>query len=592
MTMRIKWTTLGTMMIGLLTAGGTRADSWPQWRGPKRDGVWREHGIVDDLAALEIKWRAPISGGYTGPTVAGGRVFVMDRLIDPTQVERVLCFDADTGRKLWEHAYPCPYRNVSYDTGPRAAVVVEQDRAFAFGTMGDLSCLDASTGAVLWQRDLDAEYDVNMPVWGLAASPLIFENLIITQVGGEGACIVAFDTATGQEAWRSLDDPASYVAPILIEQAGRPVLVVVTGATVSGLDPRSGAVHWQVPFEPVRMVIVTATPVLYKDYLFITSFFDGSLLLKLDQETLAAREVWRRRGRNEKKTDALHSIIATPVIKDDHIYGVDSYGELRCLDLLTGDRKWESLDAVPKARWSTIHFVEHGQDTWMFNERGELIIARLSPQGYQERSRAKLIEPTTGQLNERGGVCWSHPAFAERSIFVRNDKEIVCASLAENRRDIENPTAADRRAELEDQFRKTLTGAVLSGSWQMINPPAGQPTLTPPRTDQYSITKATKLVGDQWAIHARIQYADKDVTIPVGVRVVWAGDTPVITIDNLGLPFLGTYSARVMIHRNFYSGTWFGTDYGGVMSGQIFHPQDGVDPPTVEIDGAPLKQGD
>jgi len=94
-----------------------------------------------------------------------------------------------------------------------------------------------------------------------------------------------------------------------------------------------------------------------------------------------------------------------------------------------GDRVWEDLTATPKARWSNIHFVQNADRTWMFNERGELIIAKLSPQGFQEISRTKLIEPTNYQLNQRGGVCWSHPAFANRHVFVRNDKEIVCASL-------------------------------------------------------------------------------------------------------------------------------------------------------------------
>jgi hypothetical protein len=117
-------------------------------------------------------------------------------------------------------------------------------------------------------------------------------------------------------------------------------------------------------------------------------------------------------------------------MEGDYIYGVDSYGELRCLDARNGDRVWEDLRAVPKARWATIHMVRNAGRVWMFNERGELLIARLSPQGFQEISRAKLIEPTTEQLGQRGGVCWSHPAYAYRHVFARNDRELVCASLA------------------------------------------------------------------------------------------------------------------------------------------------------------------
>ncbi|MHC4371845.1 MAG: PQQ-binding-like beta-propeller repeat protein, partial [Planctomycetota bacterium] len=127
---------------------------------------------------------------------------------------------------------------------------------------------------------------------------------------------------------------------------------------------------------------------------------------------------------------SLHCCISTPVIDGDHIYGVDSYGELRCLDLLTGDRIWESLEAVPKDRWSNIHMVRNGDRMWMFNERGELIISKLSPEGFHEISRAKIIEPTEGQLGRRGGVCWSHPAFADRHIYVRNDSELLCIDLS------------------------------------------------------------------------------------------------------------------------------------------------------------------
>jgi hypothetical protein len=166
----------------------------------------------------------------------------------------------------------------------------------------------------------------------------------------------------------------------------------------------------------------------------MSNFFDGSLLLRLSQDEPAVTKVWQRVGESEKRTDALHSIIATPHLEGDYIYGVDSYGELRCLNLDTGDRVWESLEAVPKARWATIHFVKNHDNVWMFNEKGELIIAELSPEGFKEKSRTFLIEPTRDQLpSRRGGVAWSHPAFADRHVFARNDKELVCASLAKGR---------------------------------------------------------------------------------------------------------------------------------------------------------------
>ena len=408
------------------------ADDWPQWRGPNRDGVWNEPGLVEKFAdkQLKITWRQPVGSGYSGPTVADGRVYVTDRLVEPTQVERVHAFDAKTGKPLWTHAYNCAYEKVGYTAGPRASVSVDDGRAYALGTMGNLYCLAADTGKVLWSKDCNDEYKIRMPIWGIAASPLIDGDRIIVQIGGEGACLVAFDKRSGQEQWRALDDNASYSAPIIIEQAGRRVLVCWTGDNVVGLDPVSGDVRWKHPFKPAKMVINIATPVLEQNRLFFTSFYDGSLMLALKSDQTAVDQVWRRSGRDEQHTDSLHSIISTPYLEGDYVYGVDSYGEFRCLDAKTGDRIWESLQPTPKSRWSTIHMVRNGDRMWMFNERGELAIARLSPKGYEEISRTKLIEPTRVQLPQRGGVCWSHPAFANKHVFARNDEELACASLA------------------------------------------------------------------------------------------------------------------------------------------------------------------
>ncbi|HWA97477.1 MAG TPA: PQQ-binding-like beta-propeller repeat protein [Pirellulales bacterium] len=422
--------------VGWLVAQ-LRADDWPQWRGPQRDGVWRETGIVEKFDAPRVMWRwsAEIGSGYSGPTVAAGRVYVTDRVREPSQQERVHCFDAHSGAKVWSDAYDCPY-SIGYEAGPRASVSIDSGRAYALGGMGHLRCYDAAKGDLLWQHDLNAEYKIRMPIWGIAASPLVDRDLCIVQIGGsENACLVAFDKLTGKERWRALGDEASYAAPIIIEQAGRRVLLCLTGGNLAGLDPASGNVFWTVPFKPHKMVISISTPVVSGQRAFVTSFYDGSLMVQLDDQQPTAHELWRRMGLDEKTTDALHSIIATPLFLGNYVYGVDSYGELRCLDAATGDRLWTSTLATPPARWSNIHMVLNPvaapePRVWMFNERGELLITRLSPKGYEEISRTKLIDPTTDQLRQRGGVCWAHPAYADRCVFARNDKELVCASLA------------------------------------------------------------------------------------------------------------------------------------------------------------------
>lgn len=421
-----------TNLLIVLVTTATIADDWPQWRGPSRDGVWRETGIIDQFPSeqLALSWRVPISSGYSGPTVAAGRVYVTDRLVEPRQVERILCFDAQSGTMLWSHEYDCEY-SISYEAGPRASVSVDHGVAYALGAMGHLHSLDAKTGKVLWKKDLNADYKIRMPIWGIAASPLIYDDHIILQIGGSGnSCIIALDKKTGAERWSALDDRACYSAPILVQQNSHDVVVCWTGDSVAGIDPSQGKVHWRIPWAPRNMPIGISTPIVKGNQVFMTSFYDGSLMLKLSETDLTAKKEWQRVGRDEKNTDALQSIISTPLFVDDHLYGVDSYGELRCLDPDSGDRIWEDQTATPRARWSNIHFVTNANRVWMFNEVGELIIATLSPQGFHEISRAQLIDPTLAQLRQRNGVCWAHPAFANRHIFVRNDKELVCANLA------------------------------------------------------------------------------------------------------------------------------------------------------------------
>lgn len=409
------------------------SDDWPQWRGPNRDGVWRETGIIDAFPSsqIELKWRAPIANGYSGPTVAKGRVYVTDRVTDPAESERVICLDAATGTEIWRHIYPCDYTPVSYQNGPRAAVTVAGDLAYSLGAVGHLRCLDAATGTLLWKKDPGGDYEIDLPIWGIAAAPLVEGELLIAQIGARPrGCIVAWDKRTGVERWRALDDPASYSAPIVVEQAGRRVFVCWTGDHLAGLDPATGEVLWQYETPRKKEVINVATPIVAGDRLFLTSVYDGSFMLRLRQKTPDVETVWRRCGENEIDTDALQAMISTPLIEQNYIYGVDFYGQLRCLHPDTGDRIWEDLTAVPQTRWATIHMVQNGDTTWMFNDAGELIIAKLSPEGCRQISRAKLIEPTRGQLGRGNGVCWAHPAYADRCVFARNDNEIVCASLA------------------------------------------------------------------------------------------------------------------------------------------------------------------
>ncbi len=423
-----------------------QADDWPHWQGPQRDGVWRETGIVEKFPAggPPVLWRAPIAAGYSSPAVARGRVFLTDRpdsatrgnpggalaRTEETGRERVLCLDARDGRVLWSHEYEAPYR-ISYPSGPRASPAVAGDRVYTLGAEGDLHCLDFTTGRVVWARNFKRDYGVETQTWGFASPPLVEGDRVFCLVGGVGHTVVAFDRETGKELWRALPAKEPGYAPMtLIDAGGRRQLVVWDSETINGLDPATGTVFWTQPFK-TKMAHAIGTPRQHGDHLFISSFFDGSLLLRLDTAAPQVTEAWRIKGVSEVRPEGLHSLMSTPFIEDGHIYGVCGFGQLRALRLADGERLWETLaptrpDAKP-ARWTTAFLVKHADRFFIYNETGDLILARLTPLGYEEISRAHLLDPT----NRAGGrdVHWSHPAFAMGSVFVRNDRELIRVDL-------------------------------------------------------------------------------------------------------------------------------------------------------------------
>jgi outer membrane protein assembly factor BamB len=445
--MNLPWRFLPVLLV-LVLPGPARADDWPQWLGPKRDGVWRETGILDKFpkGGPKILWRTEIGGGYAGPAVADGRVYLMDR--QPTKpkegdppppkgtlagTERILCLDAASGKILWKNEYDCPYVKLGYPSGPRTTPVVAGGKVYTLGAMGDLYCLDAVSGKVHWSKSLAKEYKAPTPVWGWSANLLLDGDRLITLVGGEKSAVVALQADTGKETWRALTtQEVGYAPPLIVEAGGKRQLIVWLTDSVNALDPATGTAYWSEPYPAkTRPAVTVATPRPMGDLLFVTTFYHGSLMLKLAADKPAASVLWQSKGDNPSRPDRLHGLISTPVLKDGHVYGICAFGELRCLKADTGEQLWESLQPVggKKALFGTVFLIQQGERFFLFNDQGDLIIARLTPKGYEEIDRAHLLEPT--QDGRGRTVVWSHPAFANRCVFARNDKEILCASLAE-----------------------------------------------------------------------------------------------------------------------------------------------------------------
>jgi outer membrane protein assembly factor BamB len=435
---------LAVLFLAVVPVG---ADDWPQWLGPQRDDVWRETGIVEKFPAggPPVRWRVPIGAGYTGPAVANGRVYVMDRQLatgesNPGNAfkrgaiqgsERVLCLNEADGKIVWQHSYDCPY-TVSYAAGPRCTPLVRDGRVYTLGTEGNLFCLDAASGQVIWERDFKKDFGARTPTWGFAAHPLLDGKKLICLVGGEGSVAVAFDKDTGKELWRALSarEPG-YCPPTLINAGGARQLIIWHPEAVNALDPETGKLLWSQPWA-IRSGLSLAQPRQAGDHLFLTAFYNGSRMFYLDPAKDQALPVWQSERVSEKNTDKLNSLMSTPFVENGYIYGVCSYGQLRCLKLETGERLWETLAATTpdgkEMRWANAFLTKQGDHFFLSNEKGDLIIARLTPQGYEEISRAHLLDPTN--TDPRREVVWSHPAYANRCVYTRNDKEIICVSLA------------------------------------------------------------------------------------------------------------------------------------------------------------------
>jgi outer membrane protein assembly factor BamB len=449
-TLRVVGPSAAVLSVGLLTAA-VRADDWPQWLGPRRDGVWRETGILKRFppGGPKIRWRTVIGGGYAGPAVAGGRLYVTDRRLSPgaknpanafaqntvSGSERVLCLDEVTGKVLWKHEYDCPYE-VSYPAGPRTTPVVHGGKVYTLGTMGDLLCLDTHKGKVIWSKNFPKDYGARVPMWGFAASPLLDGDKLICLVGGRGSVVVAFHKDTGKELWRALSTSPrasiGYCPPVIYRAGGKRQLIIWHPEAVNSLDPETGKLYWSKKFTS-KADLTAPMPRLAGELLFVTSFYDGGLMLRLDSEKPAATELWRGNNHSElpNRTDTLHSIIPTPVIAGGYIYGVCSYGELRCLKADTGERVWSTFKATSgdgPVRWANAFLIPQGDRYFLFNDKGDLIIARLTPRGYDEVSRARVLKPTNTMTGR--SVVWSMPAFADKCMFARNDEELISVDLS------------------------------------------------------------------------------------------------------------------------------------------------------------------
>ena len=418
------------LILLLLIHGILTAADWPQWRGPNRDGVWTDSGIASSFPSggLVPKWKAPIGFGYSSPILLNGMLYLSDLVADkPIAHERMLCFNARSGKRIWmtQHDTSPPdwFFSPAQLRGPGSTPLIHNGRIYGLSMFSVLQCLDARTGTVLWKRDLVVEYQ--LPPSSLDASPLVDGKLLIVSMGGRpDAGVVAFDLLTGAEVWRSLAEAASWSSPVIVSAGGTRQLIVWMRQSVTSLNPTNGSVYWREPTVSGGSPGFSAvsTPVVKGDRLLVSG-----LMFQFDRDRPAAKVLWPDTPSGARR---ILSDTSTPLLVGDYVYSPRSGGTFVCLEAGTGREVWQTNTITRESRGACVHMIPNGSSLFLFTDQGNLIRARLSPAGYRELSRVHLIDPSSPLFENE--FAWAAPAFANRNIFVRNDRELRCYSMSEN----------------------------------------------------------------------------------------------------------------------------------------------------------------
>jgi outer membrane protein assembly factor BamB len=399
--------------LALLPCLPCRSADWPNWRGLNQAGIWEDVRLPEKFGpeTVTTSWRVKIGGGYSGVAVSNGRVLTMDRP-EGKETERVICLDAKTGGTLWQWEYKAAYGDLSYNNGPRATPTVNEDFVYSLGATGLIHCLALSDGKKSWSLDCEAVLKAKRPIWGHASSAVVRGDLVYFHIGGRpGGTLIALEKKTGKLRWKALSDRPGYSTLLPISMHKKDQLLAFTADNLASVSPETGKLIYKTPFKTSNYDVAIISPVVMGNSVFVSGYWDGSALFKIDDK-LQPKTAWT--------TKSLSCLMATPLHLDGHLYALDKRNGLLCLDLGTGKVLWKDGYQMTKKERNP-----HASMVWgekqkgmavILNAGGDLILARLSPQGYSERGRVHLLD---------GRWIWSHPAFAGQDIFARSDTEII-----------------------------------------------------------------------------------------------------------------------------------------------------------------------
>jgi outer membrane protein assembly factor BamB len=408
---------LGLLFVALLFHSNVFASYWPQFLGPARNGVYAGKDLAASWPAdgPRVQWRRPVGQGFSGPVVFGGKVILFHRVENKEVVE---CLNASTGKTIWTNGYSTTYRDdFGFDEGPRATPAISGDSVFCFGAEGMLSCLDIRSGTNVWSVDIKKRFHPAKGFFGAACSPLVEGDEVLMIIGAPGAGIVAFDKRNGNVLWKTTDDAASYSSPIVASFGSKRTGLFLTRSELLGANPVDGTILFRFPFEPpIHNSVTAATPVVFGNQIFLSASYEtGAVLLRVVPETWKLEKEWA-------KKDVLSSHYATSIYRDGFLYGLDGRTDpglgpptLRCVEVKSGNIRWQhELEACT--------FILAGDDLLILTERGELIRAPASPDGFKPKARAQIL---SGQVR-------AHPALADGRLYARSKDMLVCVDLSGN----------------------------------------------------------------------------------------------------------------------------------------------------------------
>lgn len=388
-------------------AGASR-NYWTNYRGPKRDGRYDETPISTSWPqnGFTALWKQPVGVGFASFAIAEGKAFTIEQR---RSQEVVAAYDLATGRELWKQAWEAEYNDSNGD-GPRSTPTWDQGRLYALGATGELRCLDANTGAVVWGKNILSENQASNVQWAQAASPLVVDDkVIVLPGGGGGKSVVAYNKMTGAPVWKALDDRQAYVSPMLVELGGRRQIMVVSSQRVVGLTPDNGSLLWSYPWDTDMGINASQPLIVDRNRFFISSGYGkGAALVELKPSgnSFTPTTIWENTNMKNKFNSS--------VLHNGYIYGLDE-GILACLDVNTGERKWKG------GRYGYGQIVlASGHLIVTDGATGDVALVKASPDQYTEVARFSAVK----------GQTWNYPALAGGRLLVRNSTEMAAYDIS------------------------------------------------------------------------------------------------------------------------------------------------------------------